>query len=72
MTPVPNNGTEGMLYDILIAPPSLPGVPGSPDYAATCDYPDPDTYEERANLTTSGCSCDKSQVNHLALGLWLL
>lgn len=58
--PAPNNGTEGSLYHLLrknVAPPSPePGL----DYM-TCSFPvDDNDYQQRANLTITGCQCSES------------
>ena len=64
-SPAPNNATDGTLSDLLTSPPPLPDTPGSSDYTAVCIYPvDEEVYEDRANLTTSGCHCNLTQVSN--------
>jgi len=55
--PLPNNGTQGSLYHLLRDPPVLPPTQSNSSYNQ-CPYPDSDgEYEERANLTDTGCQC---------------
>ena len=58
VTPAPNNGTDGVLYDILRAPPPLPEITGGNDYSLPVYPTDDEVYEERANLTGTGCQCN--------------
>ena len=61
VSPAPNNGTEGALYDTLNKGPPLPDMSGNTDYLK-CPYPDEEEYEQRANLTGTGCYCDIAEV----------
>lgn len=58
-----NNGTDGALYHALRNPPPLPEAPDSVTYDS-CDFPQTEEeYNRRANLNTTGCTCEYDAVS---------
>jgi len=69
INPAPNNGTEGSLYPVLRHPPAFPAVPAS--HPLQCLFPHlDDEYQQRANVSFSGCSCGVREYDHWSLLLW--
>ncbi|KAK2186559.1 hypothetical protein NP493_196g03063 [Ridgeia piscesae] len=68
INPAPNNGTEGSLYPVLRHPPAFPAVPAS--HPLQCLFPHlDDEYQQRANVSFSGCSCGNATVRDWDLQL---
>ncbi len=68
----PNNGTDGSLYHLLREPPPVPPPPVADPVTqyGDCDFPPQDQYDDRANLTVSGCVCD-IQVGYIVIEYWI-